>query len=302
MTATSSSAPPWLDRSLYPFASRWHDTPDGRMHYVDEGAGSPVVLVHGTPTWSFLWRRLIARLAPRHRVVAPDHLGFGFSDKPADAPYAPSDHARRLTTLLDALDITGATLVVHDFGGPIGLASALARPERIARLVVFNTWMWSVAGEPKMAKGGKLFASPLGRFLYRHLNLSPRVIMPSAYADRRKLTPEIHRHYLAPLGSPDERMGAWSLARALLGASGWYESLWAQRDVLREKPMLLVWGMKDPAFGPAYLDRWRREFPAAEVHEIASSGHFVPEEAPDEIAPILERFVDAAAPGAAPVR
>ena len=299
MTAHASHVPTpspvWLDRSLYPFTSRYFDSADGRLHYVDEGAGSPVLFVHGTPTWSFLYRHLVTRLAPRHRVVAVDHLGFGLSDKPAAAPYEPRDHARRLVALLDSLDLSGVTLVVHDFGGPIGLSAALARPERIDRLVLFNSWMWPVDDDPAIARGARVAGSRLGRLLYRHLNFPVKVLMPRVMGERGVLTPEIHRHYAAPLATPDERMGAWACARALLGAGAWYEELWSQRSRLHGRPMLLLWGMRDPTFGPSYLERWRREFPDAQVHAVATSGHFVPEEVAAEVAPLLERFVDAPA-------
>ena len=291
-TSPPSQPPAWLDRSAYPFASRWFDSADGRMHYVDEGAGPPVVLVHGTPTWSFLWRHLIARLSHRHRVIAADHLGFGLSAKPTRAPYEPADHARRLGALLDKLGVEGATLVVHDFGGPIGLAAALARPERFDRLVLFNTWMWSVAGDSAIARGARLAGSRFGRFLYRHLNFPVRVLMPAAMGHRRALTRDVRRHYAAPLATPDERMGAWGCARALLGASDWFDGLWAHRARLRDTPMLLLWGLKDPTFGPSYLERWQQEFPDAQAYELASSGHFVPEEAAAEVGPLVERFVD----------
>src|SRR5687767_13651634 len=170
-------SPEWLDRSLYPFSSRYFESTDGRMHYIDEGDGTPVVFVHGTPTWSFLYRHLVARLATRHRVIAVDHLGFGLSEKPATAPYEPADHARRLGALLDSLSVSGATLVVHDFGGPIGLAAALARPDRFDRLVLFNSWMWSVAGDHAIARGARVAGSWLGRLLYRHLNFPVKVLM-----------------------------------------------------------------------------------------------------------------------------
>lgn len=298
--AAPPASPVWLDRAMYPFTSRWFDSGDGRMHYVDEGSGAPVVFVHGTPTWSFLYRHLVARLARHHRAIAVDHLGFGLSEKPAHAPYEPRDHARRLAALLDALDLTGVTLVVHDFGGPIGLAVALARPERVSRLVLFNTWMWSVADDPAIARGAKVAGSRIGRLLYRHLNFPVKLLMPKVMGDRSALTPAIHRHYAAPLGTPDERMGAWSFARALLGAGPWYEELWAERWRLRDRPMLLLWGMRDPTFGPAYLERWRREFPDAEVHGFAASGHFVPEEADaDEVAPLIERFIATTEPQSA---
>jgi haloalkane dehalogenase len=288
----SAPAPAWLDRSLYPFAGRLFDTADGRLHYLDVGEGPPVVLVHGTPTWSFLYRRLITRLAARHRVVAVDHLGFGLSDKPPRAPYTPQDHARRLGSLIDALHLSHVTMVVHDFGGPIGIAAALARRERVERLVLFNTWLWSIDDDPAIARGARVAGSWLGRLLYRHVNFSVNVLMPKAFGDRRLLTPHIHRHYRAPLASPDERMATWACARALRDAGPWFDALWMQRDRLRDLPMLLLWGLRDPAFGLPYLDRWRRELPHAELHALANVGHFVPEEAPDVTGALVERFVD----------
>lgn len=287
--------PGWLDRAAYPFRPRAFATPDGRMSYVDEGSGPPVVLVHGTPTWSFLWRGLIVRLAAAgYRVIAPDHLGFGLSDKPAGAPYAPEDHARRLRALLDALDPRGATLVVHDFGGPIGLAAALGRPgaldgpDGIAGLVLLNTWGWGLTGDRRLALLGRLGASAPGRLLCLRFNAEPRWLLPAVFADRRRLTPAAHRQYMAPFPDPESRAGPWALAQALLGASPWYDRLWeglqARRAELARVPAQLVWGMRDPVFGPAYLARWRGLLPHARVAEVADSGHFVQEEAPDEVA------------------
>ena len=290
-TPAEIELPRWLDRSLYPFVPRAFASDDGRMSYVDEGAGRPVVFVHGTPTWSFLYRHLIARLAEHRRVVAVDHLGFGLSDKPPRAPYEPKDHTRRLVALLDALDLTDVTLVVHDFGGPIGLGAALARPERVTRLALFNTWMWSIADDPRIARGAKVAGSAVGRLLYRYVNFPVRVLMPKVVADARALTPQIRRHYAAPLASPDERMGAWACAKALTASGPWFESLWSERARLRGMPMLLLWGAADPTFGPSYLARWRQAFPDAEAHTLATSGHFVPEEAPEEASALLEKFV-----------
>jgi haloalkane dehalogenase len=284
-------SPTWLDRSLFPFAGHWFDAVDGRMHYVDEGSGTPVVLIHGTPTWSFLYRDLIARLARCHRVIAVDHLGFGLSEKPRGAPYAPQDHCRRLVALLDALDVSEASLVLHDFGGPIGLGAALARPKRISRLVLFNTWCWSLHGDRAIARGAKLAASPIGHVLYRYFNVSVNVLMPKAVANREVLTARIHRQYRAALGEPDARIAAWECARALLGSSAWYDEIWADRERLATKPMLLLWGAKDPTFGLPYFDRWRRAFPAAEAHVFENSGHFVPEEAADAAGPLIQAFV-----------
>jgi pimeloyl-ACP methyl ester carboxylesterase len=177
-----------IDRRAYPFESRWSDLPQGRMHYVDEGAGEPIVFVHGTPTWSFEWRHLIADLRSDHRCIAVDHLGFGLSERPSGFAYTPEAHAEAFAAFVQGLDLPPFTLVVHDFGGPIALPLALHRPARVRRLVVVNSWMWSLRGERALERAAKVAASPLGRLLYERLNASPRLLMPSAYADRRRLT------------------------------------------------------------------------------------------------------------------
>ncbi|CAA9333213.1 MAG: Hydrolase, alpha/beta fold family [uncultured Gemmatimonadaceae bacterium] len=297
-TPHTPHAPAWLDTAAYPFRPRRFDTGEGALSYVDEGAGPPVVLVHGTPTWSFLYRRLIPRLAAAgHRVVAPDHLGFGLSDRPVGAGYRPEDHARRLAALLDALDLRDITLVVHDFGGPIGLSYALDRPERVARLVVSNTWLWPLEGDPRIARGARVAAGPLGRFLYLRLNASPRWLIPAGFADRARLTPAAHRQYLVPFPDSASRRPPWALARALLGSSAWYDGLWQRRARLRGKPALLLWGMRDPGFGGAYLARWREALPEAAVAELPGAGHFVQEEAAAEVAAHIETFLTRPAPG-----
>lgn len=297
--ATPPATPPvpaWLDTAAYPFRPRRFDTGEGRLSYVDEGAGSPVVLVHGTPTWSFLYRHLIPRLvAAGHRVVAPDHLGFGLSDKPKAAGYRPEDHARRLAALLDALDLRDLALVVHDFGGPVGLSYAVERPERVARLVVCNTWGWALDDDPNIARGARLLGGALGRVLYTRFDLERRVILPRVFADRRRLTPALAAQYAGPFPDPDARLPLWAVARGLLGASAWYDTLWARRERLRGKPALLLWGLRDPFFGPAYLARWREALPDADVAELRDAGHFVQEEAAAEVAAYVEAFLARAA-------
>jgi haloalkane dehalogenase len=287
--APHRAAPDWLDTAAYPFRLHHFDTGEGRLSYVDEGVGPPVVLVHGTPTWSFLYRHLIPPLvAAGHRVVAADQLGFGLSDRPAGGAYRPEDHARRLAALLDALAagdpaFRDLTLVVHDFGGPIGLAYAIERPERVARLVVLNSWLWPLDGDRRIARGSRVAAGPLGRLLYTRLNASPRWLIPAGFAERARLSPAAHRQYLAPFPDPASRVPLWELARALLGASAWYDGLWQRRARLEGKPTLLLWGAKDAAFGPSYLARWREALPGASVAELPAVGHFLPEEAAADV-------------------
>lgn len=298
--ATAPIAPAWLDVAAYPFRPHRFDSGEGTMHYVDAGSGPPIVLVHGTPTWSFLYRRLIPPLvAAGHRVIAPDHLGFGLSQKAGDRPtragYRPQDHARRLEALLDALQLRDVTLVVHDFGGPIGLSYAIARPERVARIVILNTWMWALDGDVRIARGARLASSFIGRWLYLGLNASPRWLIPAGFADRARLAPAVHRQYVAPFATPASRMPLWKLAQSLLGESAWYDSLWGARASLVEKPALLLWGVDDPTFGRPYLERWKDALPNAAVAELAGVGHFVQEEAPQEVANHVLAFLAATA-------
>ena len=280
----------WVDRSVYPFESRFIDVDGGRMHYVDEGAGRPLLMVHGTPTWSFLYRRLVAELSRSYRVIAPDHIGFGLSEKPRHWSYRPEDHARNLATLIERLALTDVALVVHDFGGPIGLSYAIEHPENVRGLVLFNTWMWSLVGSPA-ERVSRFMAGPIGRFLYERLNVSPRVLVKAAFGDKRKLTKQVHRHYIEAFPSSAERRAPWVLAKELIGSTDWYESLWRRRERIVGKPALLLWGMKDPAFGPDALARWKELFRDARVIEFPEAGHFVQEESPEEAARLIEEFL-----------
>jgi haloalkane dehalogenase len=281
--------PAWLDRGEYPFRSHRLDVGVGRLHYVDEGRGAPVLMVHGTPTWSFLYRHLIKALRGRHRCVVPDHLGFGLSDRPVGWSYRPQDQARNLARLVDALGLEDLTLVVHDFGGPIGLSYAIEHPERVRRLVLFNTWMWATAGDRRFEVFGRLLSGRLGRFLYTRLGFSVRVMLRHAIADKRRYTRGVDRHYLRPL----DGHATWVYAREVLGSSAWYESLWQRRDRIARMPTLLVWGMRDPAFG-RYLERWRGVFERVQVVELPDCGHAPPEERAPEVLPFLHQFLEVA--------
>ena len=281
-----------IDRVAYPFTSRWMDLPAGRMHYVDEGKGEPLLFVHGTPTWSFEWRRLILSLTATHRCIAPDHLGFGLSARPREFPYTPEAHAENLEAFVGRLNPRPLTLIVHDYGGPIGLPLCLRQPHRVARLVLVNTWMWSFVGERDMERKARIAGGWLGRFLYRRANFSLRILAPQAYGDRSKLTPAIHRQYLDRFPDPWSRGAVlWPLARALLGSSAFYDSLWQERERLRGRPALVIWGMKDPAFLPHQLARWREVLPAARVVELGGAGHWPHEEAPDRAIHAIREFL-----------
>jgi len=291
--ASESLAPvsaPWLDRQAYPFAARWVQLSEGREHYMDEGSRETIVFVHGTPTWSFEYRELIRELCASRRCIAFDHLGFGLSERPTNFGYRPEDHARVFGEFVAQLGLERFTLVVHDFGGPIALPFAQAEPERIARLIVLNSFMWPLE-DAKLVRQARFAGSALGRLLYRYLNVSLRVLLPSAYGDKRRLTRAVHEQYLAPFRARAARETVlWQLARSLLGSRAHYAALWANRARLATIPTLLVWGERDPFFDRAFLERFRQALPQAQVEQLSDAGHWPHEERPDLVLRAVQRF------------
>ena len=282
-----------MQLEAYPFTNRWMSLPAGRMHYVDEGRGpATIVLVHGTPTWSYEWRHVITALASRYRIIAPDHLGFGLSDRPANGAFTPEWHAANFAAFMDQLAPGPVTLVVHDYGGPIALGVALQRPEMVERVVIVNSWMWSFEDDREMKARGSIAGGMIGRFLYRWANFSLRVLMPGAYGDRARLTPAIHRVYLDRFQDRWSRGAVlWPLARALNGSSAFFQDLWQRRQRLADRPILIVWGMKDTAFRPHQAERWSSAFPHARVVRLDGAGHWPHEEDPAAVSAAIESFV-----------
>ncbi len=280
----------WLDKEEYPFTSRFIDLEGNSMHYIEEGGGETILFVHGTPSWSFDFRKLISELLPEYRCVAMDHLGFGLSDKPRIADYTPQAHSRRLESFILTRKFNNITLVLHDFGGPIGFQFAIQHPEKIRRLVVLNSWMWSIEGEPEFSKLMKMIKNPFLPFLYRYLNFSPRVIMPASFG-KNKLSKKIKKHYTAPFQNRFEREGMLAFARSLVDDQKWFGELHEKSIPIRNKEALFIWGMKDPILGNAYLHRFVDIFPNHSVLKLEEAGHFPQEENPLEIAHEIRTFM-----------
>ncbi len=283
----------WVDRAEYPFRDRYFDVPAGKLHYVDEGTGSPIVMVHGNPTWSFLYRSLIKRLRSRYRCIAVDHLGFGLSDKPRKWSYLPKDHARNLSALLEGLGTTNLTLVLHDWGGPIGLSYAVTHPEQVARIVLTNTWCWPVRHDLRLLAFSSVMGGAIGRTLIRRYNFFARVLLPLAFEDKDEPSAIAHSHYLRPLKKPEDRKGCMAFPKQIIASSAWLAEISSRLSVLEGKPKLFVWGMKDMAFRDKELKRWERIFPEARSLRLPAAGHFVPEEASDDLASVVTSFLAA---------
>jgi haloalkane dehalogenase len=216
------------------------------------------------------------------------------SDKPKDADYHPRLLSEDLTALLDHLELDDVTLVAHDFGGPIALGHALRRPQNVGRLVLFNTWMWSLEDHAGALAVDRAVRGPFGHALYIWLNGSARWLVPRVLDSHSELDPEVHRHYLDATSRGSERFGQLGIARSLIGASEWYAALWDRRAALEHMPVQLIWGMNDPTFGPSELERWCALFPDASVTRLEAIGHFPQEEAPGPSLDALRAFVGSA--------
>lgn len=281
----------WLDRTEYPFNSHFYQINGQRLHYIDEGKGETLLFVHGTPSWSFEYRNVIRHLKADFRCIAVDHIGFGLSDKPEQYDYSTANHSKTLERFILDHDLQNLTLVVHDFGGPIGLHFALRHPDRIARLVIFNSWLWSSENDPEFITYSKALKSPLLPFLYKRLNLSPRFILPRSYG-RHKPNRHILKHYTKPFANSKQRNGSLAFARSLLHDQQWFEGLWTQREAISKKPALFLWGMQDPVITPKNLEKFESAFSNSTTVTFDISGHFPQDEEPEKAAAAIHRFMD----------
>ena len=263
------------------------------MHFIDEGAGEPIVFLHGNPTWSFEFRHLVRDLRSRFRCIAPDHIGFGLSSRsrqPAD--YRPEAHADAVAALLDHLDVQDLTLYLVDWGGPIGLDFARKHPDRVKRIVITNTWCWPVARDPHYIMFSFFMSSWLGQYLIKRRNFFVNKVLPMAVAQKDALTPEVMTHYRNAQPTPEARSACAAFPGHIVGATDWLQSLWDDRAAFAGKPALIFWGFKDIAFREKELNRWKAELADFEAHEFKDCGHFLAEEAPDRMLPALHAFME----------
>ena len=281
----------WVDRKEYPFEPHYLNVDGGRMHYVDEGQGSPVVFVHGNPTWSYLFRGLIRDLSVKHRCIAMDHIGFGLSDKPPHWGYTQELHARNLTKLIEHLAIPQFTLVVHGSGGPIGISYAIENPIHVSALVIMNSWMWSLKEHGPAKRHDKGVTNPLGKLNYTLGNPAASMI-PKAIIEKLKFSSKTLEQYKHPFDDAKQRLGPYGLAKGLIGSSTWQHGLWARREILADKPALLIWGMNDDLFTPELIPRWKSVFPGASVEQLSRCGRFAIEEDNHAVEAAIYFFLD----------
>jgi haloalkane dehalogenase len=283
-TADSPEAdarPAWLPTDLYPFESRFVDIDGARVHYVDEGNGPPLLLLHGNPTWSFLYRQLIEGLRDRFRCIAPDHPGFGLSRPAPGYRFRPAEHADVLEKLILQLDLKGVTMMVQDWGGPIGLAVATRHPERFSAFVIGNTWAWPKS-DPATRVFSRLLGGPIGRYLILRRNFFVERIIPSGVR-LRKLPDAVMDAYRGPFRTPESRRPAHVLPREILASRPFLAEIEGRLPALADRPALLVWPTKDFAFREPERKRWEELFSEHRTVLLEGAGHYIQEDAPEEI-------------------
>jgi haloalkane dehalogenase len=278
------------DPALYPFTSRWFDSSRGRVHYIDEGTGPVIVFFHGNPTWSFLYRNIIAGLRDRFRCIAPDYLGFGLSERPAAFTYRIDEHAAVMGELVDHLELEQYLSMGQDWGGPISMAVGTERADRVRGVVLGNTWFWPAVDLPtKMFS--RVMGSPPMQWAITQRNFFVERLIPAG--TNTALDDAEMEHYRRVQPTPADRAGVARMPKEILAARPLLERL--SRDVpakLGSKPALLIWGMKDFAFRPGpNLPRMRSAFPDHVLVELPNAGHYIQEDAPQQIAEaIVDRF------------
>lgn len=290
-----------LDPSLYPFDRNYHELSSSHcMHFVDDGRVEhpPVVMVHGNPTWSFYYRALIRGLCDDHRCLAPDHIGMGLSDRPDDRAYdyTLASRVRDLGDWLDAVEPKRPVdLVVHDWGGAIGMSWACAHPDRVRRIVLLNTWAFTIPEHMRLPRALKFARSRPGAWLIKGFNAFSALAV--RMATERRLDPAVARGLVAPYrGAPSRRRATLRFVQDIpLGPDDPAWPVLAETEQrlsrLKEKPTLVCWGGKDFVFDDRVLERWRELLPGARVEYIESAGHYVLEDAPEQIVESVRAFL-----------
>ncbi len=281
-------------RDLYRFESRFIELGPHRMHYLDEGQGETLLMLHGNPTWSFYYRNLIKGCRSQFRCVVPDHIGCGLSDKPQEYNYTLSQHIDNLAVLVDRLGLDNLTLVMHDWGGSIGMGLAARAPEKIKRLIFFNTAAFIANRIPFSIN---LCRKPIiGSLAILRLNLFAKMAASWACKQTRRMVGKVRRGYLAPYNSPENRIANLRFVQDIpmtpdIPSYPVVEHIESQLGYFRDRPVMIIWGMKDFCFTEYFLDRWKKYFPDAEVHEVEQAGHYVVEDADEKIIPWMIQFL-----------
>ena len=273
--------PGWFDESLFPFESKFMEIDGSTVHYVDVGTGPAIVMVHGNPAWSFLYRKVIAGLQDRFRCIAVDNPGFGLSKGAPGYGFTPHEHSAVLGKLVDSLGLDEFTVMANDWGGPIGFGMAVERSERVRSLIVCNTWAWPMTGNKQAERFSKVLNSSLGGLAITRLNFF-HIVMRTSFK-RSKLSKAEWAMYKGPFPTADSRKPIAVLPGAILGETPWLQEISDKLSKLADKPALILWPDKDPAFRSPQRKKWQNLLPNNHTVILEGAGHFVQDDAGEEL-------------------
>lgn len=282
-----------VDASEYPFKDHWMPYGDGMIHYVDEGQGPVILLLHGNPTWSYLYRNVIKELSGECRLIALDYPGLGMSRAPSDYGYTPKEHSEAVTEFIRRLNLKEFVLVVQDWGGPIGLGYAVRHRENLRGIVVMNTWAW-----PATLPAMKLFSFamggwPFGYWLQTRRNFFAKKIVPHGIYHSEKITDILRKAYTDPFPTPKSRKPTWVFPRQIRKARPWLAEIEAKLPVLSNLPAQILWGMKDSAgFPPEEMAKWQGYLKLNETETLDDASHYVQEDRPDRVVASIRRVLE----------
>ncbi|MCH8993771.1 MAG: haloalkane dehalogenase [Chloroflexi bacterium] len=278
----------------FPFESRYVEVRGANIHYVEEGTGDPVLFVHGNPTWSYLWRNILPQVAVAHRAIAFDLLGFGRSDKPGDADYSFDEHCAVLKGFIESLDLRNLSLVLHDWGGPIGMNYAVDHKENVAKVVLMSTFVAPV----KLPLGFalKLLRVPwLSAFMIQRLNLFLPIALRVGVANRSHLTREVLRQYYAPFPDYESRRSIrrWPEQLPLGPADSSYRALERISAALPsfDRPVLVLKAERDPILTMKRAKWLIQTLPSARLEVVEKAGHYAQEDQPEKVAAAISQFL-----------
>lgn len=289
---TPGRRPDWVSAELFPFASHFADIDGHTVHYVDEGEGSVLLLYHGNPTWSFLYRDIIRELRTEFRCVAFDYPGMGLSTAAPGFSYRAAGLADVAEAFVERLDLDAITPMVQDWGGPIGLAAAIRQPQRYRAVVIGNTWGWPAAGLNESVRNrvfSALWGGPIGRTLIKRRNLFAKTVLPAGHK-RRRLSDEEMAHYLLPFADPASRTPCSVLPREIVQATDLLREVGGGLHRIESLPSLIVWADKDFAFKESARRRWEDTFPTHVTHTLHGTGHFLQDDAGDEVSGAIREW------------
>ena len=281
--------PAWFDESLFPFESKFMEVDGSTVHYVDEGKGPAIVMVHGNPVWSFLYRKVILGLQDGFRCIAVDNPGFGLSKAAPGYGFMPHEHSAVLGKVVDQLQLDDFTVMANDWGGPIGFGMAVERPDRVRSLIVCNTWAWPVIGDKRIERFSKMMGSSVIGFAIRRFNFFFNPLMRSTFK-LSKPSKEEWAMYKGPFPTPDSREPIAVLPGAILGETPWLQEISDNLGSIVDKPALILWPDKDLAFRTPQRKQWENLLSNHHTVIIEGAGHFVQDEAGEQLADEIRKW------------